>query len=236
MSVSDSIKLPLGQIGSVVKRYRLVRGLMLRDLAQKSLISYSYLGKIENGITASVGEDLLERLARVLDISPDLLKQASDPNATIFLPDLPPEPPAPPVTPLPKKPKKEPAPVKIYSPKIAIGQIGRIVKEYRLALGYDQQSLALKAGISTSYLSVLESGRDGFIRIEKVDHLADALGISRSALRQASRRDVKVRLPEFVEPRAGRGSPFGYARMEQEAHPENKTTGQAPSSERGPLA
>jgi y4mF family transcriptional regulator len=48
-----------------------------------------------------------------------------------------------------------------------MNEIGKIVKETRKKLGLDQRTLALYAGVSTKFISELESGKET-VQMDKV--------------------------------------------------------------------
>ena len=48
-----------------------------------------------------------------------------------------------------------------------MNEIGKIVKETRKKLGLDQKTLALYAGVSTKFISELESGKET-VQMDKV--------------------------------------------------------------------
>jgi transcriptional regulator with XRE-family HTH domain len=60
-------------------------------------------------------------------------------------------------------------------------QLGQRIRALRATLSLTQEQLAQKAGISVSYLSMIECG-DGTPHVETLVSLADALGISVSQL------------------------------------------------------
>ena len=55
--------------------------------------------------------------------------------------------------------------------------VGKRIQQYRLAIGYTQEQLANKAGISTNYLSNLETGSAAG-RLDKYYSVSQALGIT----------------------------------------------------------
>ena len=55
-------------IGSNIKRYRIRKGLTQRELAEKLLLSESFIAKLESITYQSISIDTLEQIAEVLDV------------------------------------------------------------------------------------------------------------------------------------------------------------------------
>jgi transcriptional regulator with XRE-family HTH domain len=93
----------------------------------------------------------------------------------------------------------------------SIENLGKRIKQIRITKGLTQESLATRAGLTKSYISLLETGKK-IPAIFTLSHIAGALGISVGDFFQdaddASGIAV-VRKNERVQI-AGNGSPFGY--------------------------
>lgn len=55
-------------IGSNIKRYRIKRGLTQRELAEKLLLSESFIAKLESVTYQSISIDTLEQIANILNV------------------------------------------------------------------------------------------------------------------------------------------------------------------------
>ena len=55
-------------IGSNIKRYRIRKGLTQRELADKLLLSESFIAKLESVTYQSISIDTLEQIADILDV------------------------------------------------------------------------------------------------------------------------------------------------------------------------
>ena len=72
-------------IDQLVRRYRTKRGLTLRELAEKTGLSFSFIGDIEHGRTNPSVKSLL-KLMEALEIPPDELRghfQNEDDNSPL---------------------------------------------------------------------------------------------------------------------------------------------------------
>ena len=93
-------------------------------------------------------------------------------------------------------------------PKIASGQIGAIVERYRLLKELTQKELADKAKITQGYLSKIESGTATWLRVDKVERLADALDIPREKLKDASQISSEIAIQDLLTLESGRSFPI----------------------------
>ena len=58
-------------IGNNIKKYRIVKGLTQRELAEKLLLSESFIAKLESITYQSISIDTLEQIAEALDVDID---------------------------------------------------------------------------------------------------------------------------------------------------------------------
>lgn len=93
----------------------------------------------------------------------------------------------------------------------SIENLGKRIKQLRIAKGLTQESLATRAGLTKSYISLLETGKK-MPAIFTLSHIAGALGISVGDFFQDAENSSSVAVVKKHErvQIAGNGSPFGY--------------------------
>ncbi len=76
------------QLGQLIAKARMRKGLSLRDLEAELHIARSWLGYLEQGRSLSVAPDRLARLAELLDIEPSRIDRITRGSVADSLPEV----------------------------------------------------------------------------------------------------------------------------------------------------
>ena len=68
--------------GTAIRAFRKARNLGLRECAQLAGISHSHLSRIERGVAKEAGDEVITRLARVLEVPPADITRGDDVSTT----------------------------------------------------------------------------------------------------------------------------------------------------------
>ena len=68
----------MNRLGKLIKRYRLMRDMSLRDLGEAASVHYSYIAKLERGTLDNPSREVVHRIAIALDAPVDEFEVVSD--------------------------------------------------------------------------------------------------------------------------------------------------------------